>query len=94
MVKKWIVIPSLVVLAVLIVFAMPVLKHFWDEYKPRPKVVVDQAMRSEAIDMLVATLNGRYIFPDKAKQIEAVLRQRQTKGKYDWITDGDQFAKQ
>ncbi len=92
--KKWIVIPSLLVLTVTGVLAMPVLKHFWDEYKPRPKVVVDRAMRLEAIDSLVATLNGRYIFPDKAKQIEAVLRQRQKEGKYDGITNGEQLAQQ
>ena len=73
--KKWIVIPSLLVLALLVVLTLPVLKHFWNEYKPRPTVVVDGAMRSEAIEMLVATLNGRYIFPDKAKQMELVLRQ-------------------
>ncbi len=91
---KWIVLPSLLVLAVLVAFTMPVIKHFWDEYKPRPHVVVDGAMRSEAIDMLVATLNGRYIFPDKAKQMEAVLRQRQRAGQYDGITDGEQLAKQ
>ena len=92
--KKWIVIPSLLGLAVIGIFAMPALKYFWDEYKPRPTVVVDDAMRAEAIDMLVATLNGRYIFPAKAKQIEAVLRQRQKEGKYDGITDGEQLAQQ
>ncbi len=92
--KKWIVIPFLLALTMLVIFAMPVLKHFWDEYKPRPNVVVDGAMRSEAIDMLVATLNGRYIFPDKAKQMELALRAHQRAGKYDGITDGEQLAKQ
>lgn len=92
--KKWIVLPSLLVLAVIVALTMPVLMHYWDEYKPRPTVVVDRAMRSEAIDMLVAALNGRYIFPDKAKQIETVLRQRQQEGKYDGISDGEQLAKQ
>lgn len=42
--------------------------------------------------MLVATLNGRYIFPEKAKQIETVLRARQKEGKYNGITDGEQMA--
>ena len=92
--KKWIVVPSMAVLLVLVVFSFPVLQHFWNQYKPRPHVVVDSAMRSEAIDMLVATLNGRYIFPDKARQIEAVLRQRQKEGKYDAMTDGEQLAQQ
>jgi C-terminal processing protease CtpA/Prc len=39
-------------------------------------------------------LNDHYVFPDKAKQIEAVLRQRQHEGKYDGIKDGEQLAKQ
>lgn len=51
-------------------------------------------MRREAIDTLLAKLNDHYVFPDKAKQIEAVLRQRQHEGKYDGITDGEQLAKQ
>lgn len=51
-------------------------------------------MRREAVDTLLVKLNDHYVFPDKAKQIEAVLRQRQHEGKYDGITDGEQLAKQ
>jgi hypothetical protein len=51
-------------------------------------------MRREAVDTLVAKLNDHYVFPDKAKQIEAVLRQRQHEGRYDGITDGEQLARQ
>jgi hypothetical protein len=51
-------------------------------------------MRAEAIDKLVKNLNDHYVFPDKAKQMEAVLRQRENEGKYDGTTDGEQFAKQ
>jgi C-terminal processing protease CtpA/Prc len=51
-------------------------------------------MRVEAVDTLVAKLNDHYVFPDKAKQIEAVLRQRQQAGKFDGMTDGEQLAKQ
>jgi hypothetical protein len=93
--KKWIVIPSLLVLTVIGAFVtMPGGRPFWEEYGPRPKVVVDRAMRVEAIDTLVTKLNDHYVFPDKAKQIEAVLRQRQHEGKYDGMTDGEQLAKQ
>jgi hypothetical protein len=63
-----------------------------------PKVAadraVDQAVRLEVIDTLVATLNAHYVFPDKAKQVELVLRKHQREGKYDGITDGKQLAKQ
>jgi hypothetical protein len=93
--KKWIVIPSLLVLTVIGAYAtMPVWRPFWEEQRPRPKVVVDGPMRVEAIDTLVTKLNDHYVFPDKAKQMEAVLRQRQHEGKYDGMTDGEQLAKQ
>jgi C-terminal processing protease CtpA/Prc len=51
-------------------------------------------MRVEAIDTLVARLSDHYVFPDKAKKIEAVLRQRQQEGKYDGMTNGEQLARQ
>jgi hypothetical protein len=93
--KKWIAIPSLLVLTVIGAYAtMPMWRPFWDAQMPQPKVVVDNAMRGEAVDTLVAKLNDHYVFPDKAKQIEAVLRQRQHEGKYDRMTDGEQLAKQ
>lgn len=93
--KKWIVIPSLLVLTVIGAFVtMPMWMHVLEDHRPPPKVVVDRAMRSETIDTLVAQLNDHYVFPEKAKQIEALLRQRQREGKYDGITDGEQLAKQ
>lgn len=93
--KKWLVIPSLLVVIVAGALATtPMGRQLWERYWPRPKVVVDRAMRLEAIDTLVAKLNDYYVFPDKAGQIEALLRQRQREGKYDAITDGAQFAKQ
>jgi hypothetical protein len=85
--KKWIVVPCLL-LAVLGAHAAA------PEPGPQPKVAVDSAMRAQAIDTLVARLNEHYVFPDKAKQVEAVLRQRQREGKYDGITDGEQLASQ
>lgn len=93
--KKWIVIPSLLVLTVIGASAtMPMWRPFWEQLRPGPKLVVDSAMRAETVDSLVAKLNDHYIFPDKVKQIEAVLRQRQQDGKYDGMTDGEQLAKQ
>lgn len=55
---------------------------------------LDPATRSEVIDALVAKFNAHYVFPDKAKQAEAVVRQRQREGQYDGITDANQLAKQ
>jgi hypothetical protein len=93
--KKWIVIPSVLLVTVIgaaatLPFWRPLLDRVW----PEPEVVVDRAMRTKAVDTLVARLNQHYVFPDKAKQIEAVLRQRQQEGKYDGMTDGEQLAKQ
>lgn len=93
--KKWIVIPSVLVLAVLGAFVtQPMWRPLWERVNPPPKMAVDRALRTQTIDTLVAKLNNHYIFPDKAKQIEAVLRQRQQEGKYDRLTDGEQLAKQ
>jgi hypothetical protein len=61
---------------------------------PPAEVVLDGAIRTQAIDTLVAELNRHYVFPDTAKQIETLLRQRQQDGKYDAITSGVKFASQ
>jgi hypothetical protein len=91
--KKWLVLPSLLILASIGVFAsMPVWRPIWEEQRPRPKVVVDDAMRAQAIDTLVAGLNQYYVFPEKAKQIETLLRQRQKDGAYEGIGDGNRLA--
>ena len=37
--------------------------------------------------------SAHYVFPEKTKQIETLLRQRQRNGDYDAITNGDQLAK-
>jgi hypothetical protein len=81
--KKWTVIPSLLVLAMTAAIAAP-----------PPTVEVNRATQLEIVDTLIAKLNANYVFPEKAKQIEAVLRQRQREGKYDGITDGNELAKQ
>lgn len=93
--KKWIVIPSLLVLTVVgAMSTQPMWRPLWDNVMPQPEIVVDRAMRAEAVDTLVAKLNDYYVFPDKAKQMETVLRQRQREGKYDGFTDGEQLAEQ
>lgn len=84
--KKWMVTLSLLLLTVTGAIA--------STPPSAPKVEVDRAVRLEVIDTLVAKLNAHYVFPDKAKQVEVVLRQHQREGKYDGITDGKQLAKQ
>jgi hypothetical protein len=77
------------VIAIALVFAV-----FWLAFKPRPEVVVDRAMRTAMIDALVAELNDHYVFPDKARQFEAILRQREQEGRYDKTRDGYRLATQ
>jgi hypothetical protein len=81
--KNWIVIPALLVLTLTGAMA-----------SPAPTEEINRPTQLEVVDTLIAKLNANYVFPDKAKQVEAVLRQRQSEGKYDGITDGKQLAKQ
>ncbi len=93
--KKWIVIHLLLVLgAVGALAATPTGMRFWEQHHPWREVVFDRAMRTEVIDTLVAKLNAHYVFPDKARRIEAVVRHRQQAGKYDGITNGFRLASQ
>ena len=81
--KTWIAIPSLLMLTVTGAIA-----------SPPPTGEPNRAAHVEVVDTLIAKLNANYVFPDKAKQVEAVLRQRQREGKYDGIVDGKQLARQ
>jgi retinol-binding protein 3 len=84
--KKWMVIQSLLLLTVTQAIA--------STPQSPSQVEANRTPQSEVIDALVAKLNGYYVFPDKAKQAEALLRQRQREGGYDGITDNKQLAKQ
>jgi retinol-binding protein 3 len=57
-----------------------------------PDTSVDGTLRAQTIDTLVARLDRHYVFPEKAKQIGTLLRQRQHDGSYDSLTDGERFA--
>ena len=62
--------------------------------QPDPEPVLDRAMRTQTIDTLVAKLNDHYVFPDKARQMAAVLQRRQHEGRYDGINNGYRLAKE
>lgn len=53
---------------------------------------IDAATRVRVIDGAIANLNEYYVFPDTAKKMEAALRERQKKGEYDAINDGEGLA--
>ncbi|MFC4930941.1 S41 family peptidase [Massilia sp. GCM10023247] len=92
--KRSIVIPCLLVLIVIGACAMSGWQGFWQKTGAHPEAVLDRAMRVNTIDTLVAKLNAHYVFPDKAKKMEAVLRQRLQEGKYDGISNGYRLARQ
>ena len=91
---KWVFGPIVASVALIgVVASLPIVLPIWQEYRPRPKVVVDIAMRAQAIDALAAQLNAHYVFPEKAQAIETLLRTRLRNGDYDAITNGEQLAK-
>lgn len=93
--KKAIVIPSLLVLTVFcMIYTIDIWIPFIQRQMPKPEIVIDKPTRKEAIDTLIAKLNENYVFPEKAKQVETLLRQHMKEGRYDRITDGEQFANQ
>ena len=71
--KKWIIRILLLQVALIgVVAALPVVLPIWEEYRPRPVVRVDAAMRRQAIESLLAQTSEHYVFPEKAKPIEAL----------------------
>jgi hypothetical protein len=53
---------------------------------------VNEAIRSEVIDAVLDALRDGYVFPDVAAQMVEDVRGRQTRGEYDGLTSGRQFA--
>jgi hypothetical protein len=93
--KKWLVIPAVVSLAVVAALAyLPALARFWLAHRPQPTLRIDAATRTQTIAALVGKLNQHYVSPEKAREIEALLRERQKLGAYDAIGDAAKFAGQ
>jgi hypothetical protein len=92
--KKWIIRILLLQLALMgVLAALPVALPIWQEYRPHPVVHVDAAMRRQVIDSLITQTGEHYLFPEKTKPIELLLRQRLRNGDYDGIADGETLAK-
>ncbi|WP_296943096.1 S41 family peptidase [uncultured Massilia sp.] len=95
MTRQWIVVPLLLVLTLFGAIATIDVWFPWlAELKPKTEIVIDKGTRKEAIDSLIAQLNAHYVFLEKARQLEAVLRQHLREGRYASITDGERFAAQ
>lgn len=55
-------------------------------------IKIDAATRARVIDGVVANLNEFYVYAESAKKMEEAMRERQKKGAYDAVTDGEKFA--
>ncbi len=61
---------------------------------PQKDMKIDQAMRLEVIEAVIANLNQRYVFPDKAAAMEKQLRLELKNGDYDDVTSAEQLARE
>ena len=59
---------------------------------PQKDMKIDQAVRVEVIEAVIANLNQRYVFPDKAAIMEKQLRLELKNGDYDDVTSAEQLA--
>jgi hypothetical protein len=55
-------------------------------------VRLDAAARARVVDGVVAKLEAFYVFPETAQKMAEALREKQERGEYDRIVDGDVFA--
>ena len=55
-------------------------------------IKLDAAERQRVIDGASASLEENYVYPETAQKMVDALRERQKKGEFDSITDGDAFA--
>ncbi len=58
----------------------------------QPDLTIDAATRKQVIEGIIKGLNENYIFPEVAKKMETMLRERVQKNEYDRITSAKEFA--
>jgi C-terminal processing protease CtpA/Prc len=59
---------------------------------PQKDMTIDQAVRREVVESVIANLNQSYVFPDKVAVIGQSLRAQLQHGDFDAITSADKFA--
>ena len=60
--------------------------------RPEPDLTIDAAARTAVIDNVLRELNQAYVFPEKAREMETAIRQRQRRREYDALTGARAFA--
>ena len=56
-------------------------------------MVLNAVQRQQVIDAMIKELNKSYVFPERAKKVEAAIRRHQKKGDYDAITSAEKLSK-
>jgi hypothetical protein len=82
--------PILALFAVLLCYL--VLAEAATAQPARRDTTIDGAVRRQVIDTVIARLVAGYVFPEKALEMAADLRGRQTRGSYDNLTSARSFA--
>lgn len=54
---------------------------------------VSAELKKQTVDALITAMKEDYVFPELAEKVETSLRQRLSKGEYNGVTSGQQFAK-
>lgn len=62
--------------------------------RQQPDMKIDAATRTQVVEASIAGLNARYVFPDVAKKIESMLRDRMAAHAYDKVIGAIAFAEQ
>jgi hypothetical protein len=58
----------------------------------QPDMTLDAAQRQQIIDSTILELNKNYVFPEKAKKMEAALRLHQKRGDYNSVTSAKKLS--
>jgi retinol-binding protein 3 len=58
----------------------------------QPDMAIDATVRQQIIDSTIAEVNKNYVFPEKAKKVEAALRQHQQRSAYKDIGSAAKLA--
>ena len=58
----------------------------------QPDKTIDASERQQVIDAMIKEMHKSYVFPEQAKKVEAVIRQRQKIGDYDAITSAEKLS--
>jgi hypothetical protein len=83
----------LLIPVLLLLFGSAVTSSAQEKGLPEKPPVLDAAMRAEVVKKVGELMVKFYIFPDKAKEMEALITKKLQAGEYDKITDVQAFAR-